>query len=910
MIKVLKSPKDKSKYYAYKNNKNGLNVFLTQDVDADISCIAMVVKVGYMNDFIPGLAHFLEHMLFNGTSKYPNENEFMTYISTHGGYTNAYTTHDHTCYYYTIQSENVKKSLDMFAQFFISPLLKKDSVNREKEAVDAEHTKNIYDDNWRFNEILRKACYKDHPISNFGTGSNKTLSVENIEKIVRQFYETYYSSDIMTLFVTTKNDCIKLQDYINNLFGEIKCIHDKQIIKYNKMLEVPKIIKVLPIEDTERIVLNWELPSYKQNKHQSPYILLSHILGHEGYNSLHYILTQKEYISMLVSGINIIVNDKCIFFIEMRLSPLGAKYRNNIISIIFEYIDMIKTQVNSDHIKQLYNELLTINRFQFKHIVKYNADQLTRHYCELICKYDISLRYLPTIAYIDDEYEPMVKKNIKYVLNEMRIDNCIIIIGSKEYEKIVDTQDEYYKTMYSITNDILQLHKNKEIYELPILNPFISTEEQIVTITHEEPQILDKNGIYWLPTNKFNTPTVRINVKIDLPLSIENKKIHTETLLYFNTIITEINYKKYLCSSANYDIDVTYNLTGELYITIQGNVGKIYDVCNFLVTELLNTKNITQKSFDSTLYLLENHETNIIMEKPYLRLGSYFNKKLCSKYYDNYDRLSVIKTIKIDNIINVIGYILKLSKLTILTSGVVTLELANNITSIFNKFVPDKLYVPSNDICNLYTIPNNNELISIPIENAHDTNNAMGYYIYLGHIMYGITKDWEKLICLSNILDSIIANNYFDTLRTKEKFGYIVKGTKVDVGDKQCTHKYYVFIVQSPERKVTDIIERTEQFIIDFRYSIINISNDDFNNYINSSIKKILTPANNLEEFAEFYYNTEILTNYLQFNIKDIIVKTYKSLTKKDLLKFYDDKFINKKSVIIGINGNNTQIDK
>ena len=381
MIKVLKSPKDKSNYYAYKNKKNGLNVFLTHDSDADISCVAMVVKVGYMNDIVPGLAHFLEHMLFNGTTKYPNENEFMSYVSTHGGYTNAYTAHDHTCYYYTIQSENVNESLDMFAQFFISPLLKKDSVNREKEAVDAEHAKNIYDDDWRFNEVLRKAYYKDHPLSNFGTGSNKTLSVKNIDKLVRQFYETFYSSDIMTLFITTKNDCVGIQEYVNELFGQIKCVSDKQLVNNNKILDAPKIIKVLPIEDTERIVLNWELPSFKENKHQSPYILLSHILGHEGENSIHYILTRKGYISMLMSGVNIIVNDKCIFFVEMRLSPLGTKYRNTIIKTIFDYIDMIKTQVNSPHIKKLYNELLTLNRFQFKHIVKYNADQLTRQYC-------------------------------------------------------------------------------------------------------------------------------------------------------------------------------------------------------------------------------------------------------------------------------------------------------------------------------------------------------------------------------------------------------------------------------------------------------------------------------------------------------------------------------------------------
>ena len=146
IINVIKSPNDKCEYLAYKINSNKLNVFITHDNDADISCVAMTVKIGYMHDPIPGLAHFLEHMLFNGTTKYPDENEFMSFTSKHGGFTNAYTSHNHTCYFYTIQSDYLDHSLDIFGQFFISPLMKKDSVNREKEAVDAEHTKNIYDE--------------------------------------------------------------------------------------------------------------------------------------------------------------------------------------------------------------------------------------------------------------------------------------------------------------------------------------------------------------------------------------------------------------------------------------------------------------------------------------------------------------------------------------------------------------------------------------------------------------------------------------------------------------------------------------------------------------------------------------------------------------------------------------------
>lgn len=62
----------------------------------------MSVNVGHMDDPTDraGLAHFLEHMLFLGTEKYPNCEEYRTYLSKHGGSSNAYTSALETNYYF------------------------------------------------------------------------------------------------------------------------------------------------------------------------------------------------------------------------------------------------------------------------------------------------------------------------------------------------------------------------------------------------------------------------------------------------------------------------------------------------------------------------------------------------------------------------------------------------------------------------------------------------------------------------------------------------------------------------------------------------------------------------------------------------------------------------------------------
>lgn len=74
----------------------------------------LYAHVGYMSDpdDLPGLAHFCEHMLFLGTEKYPNENDYTKFLSEHGGGSNASTTTERTTYYFDVTPEYFPGALD------------------------------------------------------------------------------------------------------------------------------------------------------------------------------------------------------------------------------------------------------------------------------------------------------------------------------------------------------------------------------------------------------------------------------------------------------------------------------------------------------------------------------------------------------------------------------------------------------------------------------------------------------------------------------------------------------------------------------------------------------------------------------------------------------------------------------
>ncbi len=102
---IIKSPNDHREYRAV-TLANGLIAVLVSDPSTDKAAAALTVYRGSYDDpeGRQGLAHFLEHMLFLGTTKYPDVDEYQNFITTHGGTFNAYTASDHTNYFFDMQT--------------------------------------------------------------------------------------------------------------------------------------------------------------------------------------------------------------------------------------------------------------------------------------------------------------------------------------------------------------------------------------------------------------------------------------------------------------------------------------------------------------------------------------------------------------------------------------------------------------------------------------------------------------------------------------------------------------------------------------------------------------------------------------------------------------------------------------
>jgi hypothetical protein len=126
----VQRPKFDAKAYRVVELPNGLRALLVSDPDSEMAGCSMNIHAGSFQDpdGFAGLAHFHEHMVFLGTDKYPGEDEYEQYLSTHGGFSNAYTADEDTNFYFEVTAPHLAGAMDRFAQFFLGPTFAKEMV--------------------------------------------------------------------------------------------------------------------------------------------------------------------------------------------------------------------------------------------------------------------------------------------------------------------------------------------------------------------------------------------------------------------------------------------------------------------------------------------------------------------------------------------------------------------------------------------------------------------------------------------------------------------------------------------------------------------------------------------------------------------------------------------------------------
>ena len=102
-----------------------------------------------------------------GTEKHPEEDAYNKFLDKNNGFSNAYTDQEVTNFYFSVDCDALFEAIDLFSGFFTCPLFLEDSVEREIQAVDNEHSKNLQSNSWRLSHFIDSLALSEHPLHHF-----------------------------------------------------------------------------------------------------------------------------------------------------------------------------------------------------------------------------------------------------------------------------------------------------------------------------------------------------------------------------------------------------------------------------------------------------------------------------------------------------------------------------------------------------------------------------------------------------------------------------------------------------------------------------------------------------------------------------------------------------------------------
>ncbi|XVO90172.1 pyrroloquinoline quinone biosynthesis protein PqqF [Pseudomonas palleroniana] len=182
---------------------NGLQVSLRHAPRLKRCAAALRVAVGSHDVPLawPGLAHFLEHLLFLGTERFPASDALMAYVQRHGGQVNASTRERTTDFFFELPVSTFAEGLERLAEMLAHPRLAIEDQLREREVLHAEFVAWSQDAQAQRQVALLEGLADDHPLRGFHAGNRDSLPVESelFQQALRAFHTDFYQSGQMTL---------------------------------------------------------------------------------------------------------------------------------------------------------------------------------------------------------------------------------------------------------------------------------------------------------------------------------------------------------------------------------------------------------------------------------------------------------------------------------------------------------------------------------------------------------------------------------------------------------------------------------------------------------------------------------------------------------------------------------------
>lgn len=868
---------------------NGLEAYLISDPFTNQSGAVLTVEAGSWEDpdEYPGLAHFLEHMLFLGTEKYPVEAEYDQFIRAHGGKSNAYTTGDHTLYLFSINHSAFEEALDRFASFFKTPLFNPSGVQREIQAIDQEFSKNLNNDDIRENFVHKELGNPNHPYHRFSAGNSPTLTKAS-QNLLKEWYHTHYSANLMRLIVYSPYSLEKMKTWVVQDFSHIPNTSHPPFETSQPVFSQEQegsVVYIEPIRDIRAVRLTWEVPSEIDSKRLfQPEMLVCYVLGHEGQGSLLASLKKDNLAEELGCAGYRLGSQNMLFSIYIKLTEAGLKDIQKVVKRCFEAIQMLKNQPFPRYLFEEVKKIATL-RYQFQsqqdpfdYLIKMGG---------LLVHEDLST--FPEQSLIPQSFDPQLVQSFLGYLTPQRV-NLSVLAPKNELPIPLSKKEKWMGVSYETEKLPLKLVEEwskaltRPDLHLPSPNLFIPRKLALASQREEkEPYSIprpttlvddEKTLIYFDKDLSFLVPQTVWFFEIQSPLiDKRNSSLSVLASLYIRCLKEALQPFSYPASLA----DLTYEIHQEgqgILMTIEGysdNAEVLFDQ----VLKSLKTCRPSEELFNLIKSSLLREYQNFSKENA-LEIGiEAFYSLLYQNYATSQEKAAALNTVTYLQFLNYLDHLYDQTYVRGLLYGDIEKEQALRLSSKLQTILSSAPFPKEHRLIEkILVLPPDQGPYAIEIAAKAPAHAAL---LAIEDTLFSF-----KTRAAQQILSQAMASPFYSTLRTQQQTGYLVYNTAEDFNK----HLFSFFAVQSNTHDPRDLLSRFELFIESFLRQMgkEELTRESFETIRQALLERLNKPPQNLIEMGE-------LLKTLAFKYEgdfDWIAKRihgFKELTYEDFLE-------------------------
>ncbi|KAH8323085.1 hypothetical protein KR074_001857, partial [Drosophila pseudoananassae] len=903
------------------SDSSGSSDTISEEGDEKLAACALLIDYGSFAEpqQYQGLAHFLEHMIFMGSEKYPEENIFDAHIKKCGGFSNANTDCEDTLFYFEVAEKHLDSSLDYFTALMKSPLMKQEAMQRERMSVDSEFQQIAQDDETRRDQLLASLATQGFPHGTFAWGNMKSLkdniNDDDLHKVLHEARKEHYGGNRMYAVLQARLPIDELESLVVRHFSDIpqnnNAAPDLSVFNYRNAFRPEfheQVFFVKPVENECKLELTWVLPSVHKYYRSNPDQFLSYLLGYEGRGSLCAYLRKRLWALHLIAGIDENGFDTnsmyALFNVCIYLTDEGFAHLDEVLAATFAYVKLFS---DCGSLKTVYEEQQRIEdtgfRFQAQRPAFDNVQQLVYN-----CKYFPAEHILSGKDLYYEYSEADLKEMIRH-LNEFKFN--LMITSHDKYEGIdaYDKQEQWFGTEYAT---IPMPDKWRKLWDeassipelfLPEPNRFVTQDFTLFWPAAGKPELpltpkkllkTDTCELWFRQDDKYELPEAHMAFYFISPLQRKSAKNDAMSTLYEELVKFHVCEELYPAISAGLSYTFNANEKG-LLLKVSGYNEKLHLIVEAIADGMVN---VAETLNDDILGAFRKNQRKTYFNTLIKPRALNRDVRLCVLEHIRWlmiDKYKSLNEVTLEDLRDFSSQFPRELYIQALIQGNYTEESAHNVlNSVISRLnckpIRERHLVEDRTV----QLPLGTNVIRCHALNEDDTNTVITNF-------YQIGPNTVRVESILDLMMMFVDEPLFDQLRTKEQLGYHVGATvRINYGIAG-----YSIMVNSQETKTTaaHVQGRIEAFRSNMLQILREMPEDEYEHTRDSLIKlKLVADMALATEMARNW--DEIINEDYQFDRRRRQIEVLRSLGKAEIIDFLletDTKNLRKLSVqVIG----------